>query len=174
MLDPTLATLPEWQTFYVITGSAAAALTGLMFVVIALQTRAITEGVEGGVRAFGTPIVLHFCAVLLLSAILTIPHQTPTSLALCVGTTGIAGLALSAWVVVQARRQGLYAPVLSDWIWHVAMPLVAYATAAAGAGLLLRWPAVGLDLVAASSLLLLFTGIRNAWDAAVYIAAKGH
>jgi hypothetical protein len=30
MLDPTLATLPEWQTFYVITGSAAAALTGPM------------------------------------------------------------------------------------------------------------------------------------------------
>jgi hypothetical protein len=85
--------------------------------------------VEGGVRAFGTPIVLHFfCAVLLLAPILTIPRQTVTSLALCVGAAAIAGLALSTWLVMQARRQRSYGPVLSDWIWHVAMPWVACAT----------------------------------------------
>jgi hypothetical protein len=172
MLGPNLPPLSEWVTFYVITGSAAAALTGLMFVVIALRTEAIVEGAEGGVRAFGTPTVLHFCGVLLLAAILSIPRQTVASLALCVGGTAIAGLALSTWVVVQARRQSSYTPVLSDWIWHVAMPLVAYATAAAAAGVLLRWPAAALDMIAAASLLLLFIGIRNAWDAAVWIAAR--
>lgn len=171
MVPSNLPPLAEWETFYVITGSAAAALTGLMFVVIALRAEAIAD-VEGGVRAFGTPTVLHFCGVLLLAAILSIPGQTATSLALCVGGTAVAGLALSTWVVVQARRQSSYAPVLSDWIWHVAMPLVAYATAGAAAGALLRWPAVALDMVAAASLLLLFTGIRNAWDAAVWIAAR--
>src|SRR5574342_953389 len=171
MVESALTPLSEWGTFYVITGSAAAALTGLMFVVIALRAEAIAD-VEGGVRAFGTPTVLHFCGVLLLAAILSIPRQTATSLALCVGGTAIAGLALSTWVVVQARRQSSYEPVLSDWIWHVAMPLVAYAAVAAAAGVLLRWPAVALDLVAAASLLLLFIGIRNAWDAAVWIAAR--
>lgn len=43
MLDPILAALPAWRTFYVITGSAAAALTGLMFVVIALSSRATID-----------------------------------------------------------------------------------------------------------------------------------
>lgn len=61
--------------------------------------------------------------------------------------------------------------MLSDWIWHVAMPSVAYASIAAAAGVLLRWPTVALDIVAAASLLLLFIGIRNAWDSAVWIAA---
>jgi hypothetical protein len=64
------------------------------------------------------------------------------SLALCVGATGIAGLALSTWVVFQARRQRTYMPVLSDWVWHVAMPLVAYVSIAVAAGVLTR-PAGG-------------------------------
>jgi hypothetical protein len=172
MVDPSLASLSEWESFYVITGSAGAGLTGLMFVVLALGSEVIAEGGESGVRAFGTPTVLHFCGVLLIAAILSIPHQTATTLAFCVGATGIAGLALSTWVVVQARRQSSYTPVFSDWIWHVAVPLIAYAAVAAAAGLLSRWPTAALDLVAAASLLLLFTGIHNAWDAAVWIASR--
>ncbi len=171
MVETALPPLSEWGNFYVITGSAAAALTGLMFVVIALRSEVIAD-VEGGVRAFGTPTVLHFCGVLLIAAILSIPRHTVTSLALGVGGTGVAGLALTTWVVVQARRQSSYSPVLSDWIWHVAMPPVAYASIAAAAAVLPRWPSVALDMVAAGSLLLLFIGIRNAWDSAVWIAAN--
>ena len=171
MVESALTPLSEWGTFYVITGSAAAALTGLMFVVIALRSEALAD-VEGVVRAFGTPTVLHFCGVLLVAAILSVPHHGRTSLSLCLGATGIAGLALTSWVVVQARGQRSYATVLSDWIWHVAMPLVAYAAIAAAAVMLPRWPSAALDVVGAASLFLLFIGIRNAWDSAVWIAAR--
>jgi hypothetical protein len=74
-------------------------------------------------------------------------------------------------VVVQARRQRSYAPVLSDWIWHVALPFIAYASLFAAAIALSRRPAPALDVVAASALLLLFIAIHNAWDIAVWIAA---
>ncbi|HEY6006315.1 MAG TPA: hypothetical protein VIV57_25775 [Anaeromyxobacter sp.] len=172
MPEVALPPLSEWETFYVITGSSAAALTGLMFVVVALRSEAKMERVEGGVRAFGSPTVVHFCAVLLLAAFLSIPGQTVRSLALCVGAGGIAGVALSAWVVVQTRRQQSYDPVLSDWIWHVALPIVAYASLVAAAITLLRRPVPALEVVAAAALLLLFIGIHNAWDAAVWIAAR--
>src|SRR5260370_38097367 len=102
-----------------------------------------------------------------------LPGQTISSLALCVSAAGLGGLALSAWVVVLARRQQSYAPVLSDWIWHVALPFVAYASLFAAAIALSRRPALSLGVVAASALLLLFIGIRNAWDIAVWIAAGG-
>jgi len=171
MVAPALPPLSEWETFYVITGGAAAALTGLMFVVIALRAEAIAEA-GGALRAFGTPTVLHFCGVLLVAAILSIPHHTRVTLAPCVGATGIAGLWLSASVVIRARRQSAYAPVLSDWIWHVALPLVAYAALVVAAAALLRRPAAALDLVAAGSLLLLLVGIHNAWDSAVWIVAS--
>jgi hypothetical protein len=172
MHEPVLPPLSEWETFYVITGSSAAALTGLMFVVVALRSEARADEVEGGVRAFGSPTVVHFCAVLLVAAILSVPHQTLRSLALCIGAVGIGGLGLGAWVVVQARRQRSYDPVLSDWIWHAALPFVAYASLAAAAIVLLRRPEPALDAVAAAALLLLFIGIHNAWDAAVWIAAR--
>jgi hypothetical protein len=171
MVDPALPPLSEWGNFYVITGSAGAALTGLQFVVIALRTETVAAAGEYAVRAFGTPNVLHFCAVLLIAAILSVPGHSVTSLALCIAGTGFAGLALSARVLALARRQSSYTPVLSDWIWHVVMPLVAYASLAVAAAALSRAPAAALDIIAAGSLLLLFIGIHNAWDAALWIAA---
>jgi hypothetical protein len=172
MVDSALPPLAEWGNFYVITGSGAAALTGLQFVVIALRTEAIAEAGERAVRAFGTPNVLHFCGVLLISAILSIPGHTVKSLAVWIAGTGIAGLVVSMRVLALARRQSHYTPVLSDWIWHVVMPLVAYASLVAAAGLLSHSAAIALDLVAAASLLLLFIGIHNAWDSALWIAAR--
>jgi hypothetical protein len=57
-----------------------------------------------------------------------------------------------------------------DWTWHVGLPLVAYA-AIVGAGItVLRRAAGALHVVAAAALLLLFVGIHNAWDSAVWIA----
>jgi hypothetical protein len=57
---------PAWETFYVIVGSAAGSLTGLMFVVIALVANSRTAS-EPQIDAFGTPTVVHFGAALLLS-----------------------------------------------------------------------------------------------------------
>jgi hypothetical protein len=168
-VDRALASLSEWGNFYVITGSAGAALTGLQFVVIALRSEAVAQANEGAVRAFASPTVLHFCGVLLIAAILSAPGHTAATLAPCIGGIGIAGLALSTRVGFHARGQRSYLPVLSDWIWHVALPLVAYASLVAAAGVLLHWPKAALDLVAASSLFLLFIGIHNAWDSAVWI-----
>ena len=73
----------EWESFYVIVGSSAAALTGLQFVVIALSADTGTEGLSTGSAVFATPTVVHFCAVLLIASILCVPRQTPFSLAAC-------------------------------------------------------------------------------------------
>ncbi len=171
-MPPELPPLTAWETFYVIVGSSAAALTGLQFVVIALGAEAKVLDVEAAVRAFGTPTVVHFCAVLLIGAILSTPGQTPPSLSLCLGACGLGGLGYACRVVVHARRQKGYAPVLSDWVWHAGLPLVAYTFLLAAGVMTWRRPAPALYAVAATALLLLFIGIHNAWDAAVYMAVK--
>jgi hypothetical protein len=58
--------LREWEGFYVIVGSSAAALTGLVFVVIALTAERRKVAAQG-VESFATPTVVHFCATLLIS-----------------------------------------------------------------------------------------------------------
>ena len=54
-MPPELPPLTEWETFYVIIGSSAAALTGLQFVVIALGAEAKVLAGEPEMKAFGTP-----------------------------------------------------------------------------------------------------------------------
>src|SRR3984957_2070397 len=78
----------EWDNFYVITGSSAAGLTGLTFVVIALA--ADSTGVKmNALRAYVTPTIVHFGTVLALAAYLSMPHQGVLSLSLGFGATGL-------------------------------------------------------------------------------------
>ena len=173
MIEPVLPPLSEWANFYVILGSAAAGLTGLQFVVIALGASSgmMAADNERAVRAFGTPTVMHFCAVLLVASILEIPGHTIRSVGVSVALVGLAGLGLSIRVVAQARRQQAYTMVLSDWGWHVALPLVAYASVVAAAIAVWPHPGLALHAIAGATLLLLFIGIHNAWDSAVWIVA---
>jgi hypothetical protein len=169
-VDPTvLALLARWSNFYVITGSAAAAITGLQFVVIVLGAQ-VEIGNEETTRVFGTPTIVHLSAVLLLSAILCAPWPSLSSAALAVTPWGVVGILYMLLVLRDARRQTLYAPVLEDWLWHVVLPLVAYGALVAGAFTLGSHPAASLFVVAGAALLLLFVGIHNAWDSVTFIA----
>ncbi|MGH7605352.1 MAG: hypothetical protein ACRENK_15320 [Gemmatimonadaceae bacterium] len=162
-----------WENFYVIVGSSAAALTGLMFVVISLTADVRASG-EEAVNAFSSPTVLHFCFVLLIAAIVMTPRHTPGSLAICLGVGGLAGLAYTVMAVLRMRRQTAYTPVLEDWLWHAVFPLIAYAGVAVGTLTLWRRPGALLYLIAACTLLLLYTGIHNSWDAAMYLVMRKH
>lgn len=167
---PAHETLSLWESFYVIVGSSAAALTGLQFVVIALVAESEARTGTREIAAFGTPTVVHFCAVLLVSAILSAPWPALLGAAAAIEICGILGLIYVAIVTRRARRTIAYRPVLEDWIWHSVLPLLAYLTLIVAAIVLQRHHVPALFSVAASALLLLFIGIHNAWDTVTYIA----
>lgn len=170
MTEAAALPLHEWETFYVIIGSAAAALTGLMFVVVALTAeRRRIAGDSAALDSFATPTVVHFCAALLLAAIVTTPRQTPHSLGTCILLVGLVGLIYGAVVLLRQRRQRSYQPVLEDWIWHAILPFVAYVGLLVTGIYVRRDAEPALYAIGATELLLLFIGIHNAWDAAVYI-----
>jgi hypothetical protein len=164
--------LHAWETFYVIVGSSAAALTGLQFVVIALGDRSRNPGSPETVAAFGTPTVIHFCSVLTLAAIVAVPGHTPGSLAFCLALAGALGVAYALATAIRARRQTGYEPVFEDWLWHAGLPIASYGTLFVTGICAYIHPVAALYFVAATSLLLLFIGIHNAWDAAVYISTR--
>jgi L-asparagine transporter-like permease len=166
----TLSALSEWESFYVIVGSSGAALTGLQFVVMALIAESSRRSTGREISAFGTPTVIHFCAVLLISAIVSAPWHALSSVAYALGACGFAGLTYMLIVIRRARQQTGYRPVFEDWLWHVVLPLVAYALVLIVASLLTSHSARLLFLVALAALLLLFIGIHNAWDTITYFA----
>lgn len=166
------AVLSQWETFYVIVGSSGAALTGLMFVVLTLAADSNVPRTPDTVNAFGTPNVIHFVAVLLLSAILSAPWQRFRDPAHVLGATAIAGVVYVLIVLRRMLRQTGYKPVLEDWVWHLFLPMLAYATLFVGAAGLSHEQTWALFLIAGVALLLLFIGIHNAWDTVAYLAAN--
>lgn len=162
--------LSQWQNFYVIAGSSAGALTGLQFVVMALIKDTEHMGGMPEVRAFGTPTVVHFCAALLVSAIASAPWPSLSSAAAALGFCGAAGVVYAASVVKHAVSQTGYKPDAADWFWYAALPIATYAALTAAAVLLPSYRAEPLFVVAATTLLLLFAGIHNAWDTVTYVA----
>ncbi len=160
--------LTAWDSFYVIVGSAAGALIGLQFVVMTLVAqRPPIRAAEAG-AAFGTPTIVHFGTVLLLSALTRVPWRTIAIPAALWCLVGLGGVAYAAIVVRRMRRQKVYEPDFEDWLFHVALPAAAYALlalAASAAPFLTREALFG---IGAAALLLLFLGIHNAWDAIVY------
>jgi len=171
-MPDNVVTLKAWETFYVIIGSASAALTGLMFVVVTLMADTNQAASEDGVSAFATPNVLHFCAALLVSAILTAPWAAIWQPAWAIAIVGSAGLVYVFIFLQRARRQTAYTPVFADWLWHFALAFIAYATLAA-AGFVEAMHAFGaLFAVAGATTLLLFVGIHNAWDTVTFMALE--
>jgi hypothetical protein len=171
MPDPALPQLADWGNFYVIIGSAAAGLTGLMFVVITLGAQAQTIGSEKGLQAFVTPTVVHFCSALIVAVYMSTPGQNPESLGAGAGLGGAAGLTYVAWAMRAAKRLREYEPVGEDWLWHGAFPTLAYAVLVGIAAMFLTGhTTVALYTLAADTMFLLLTAIHNAWDAAAWVA----
>lgn len=70
--------LADWQSFYVLMGSSAAALTGLTFVVVTVagdkgELTGSASARLSGLRVFITPTAVHFGAALWLSGLMCIP-----------------------------------------------------------------------------------------------------
>jgi len=162
--------LNGWQNYYVIVGSSAAALTGLMFVVTALLTD--FRGTEQELEAFGTPTIVHFSAALLESLLLSAPWQTMLAMRLTLALLSIVGVVYTVMVVRRARRQTGYAPVLEDWLFHAVLPLFAYVSVALAAWLLPRWPAQLMFVFGAAAIILIFIGLHNAWDTVKYVLVQ--
>ena len=164
--------LTTWQNFYVIIGSSAAALTGLMFVVITLIAGTREPRSSEAIAAFGTPNVVHFCAALLVAAILSAPWQVLWNASLLLGLCGLGGITYVVIVVRRARHQTDYQPVLEDWLWHTALPLVSYTALVVAAMVLPSNPVPVLFVIGAATVLLLFIGIHNAWDTVTYVVIE--
>ena len=169
-----LSLLSNWQNFYMIMGTAAATLTGLMFVsttiLAGIDTHVPTA--NAGIAAFNTPTVVHFCTVLLLAGILSAPWQAFSRLSLLLGLLGVGMVFYSIIILRRMRRVPHYQSTLEDWSWYLALPLIANILLIVAAFLLPNNPSLALYIVGSAMMLLLLVGIRNAWDMVTFLAVE--
>lgn len=170
MTESATSVLAPWVAFFAMTAASAATLTGLMFVVVTLvssETR--TQDASDGIHTFSTPTVTHFGAALLVSAILAMPWSTLAGPIILLALAGIYGVIHIVRAMVRAGRLTMYSPDAEDWTWYTILPLLAYFVLLAGAIALPLRSGPAMFVLGASDLLLIFIGIRNAWDVVTYI-----
>jgi hypothetical protein len=173
-MQAELPFLTNWQNFYILTGSAAATLTGLMVIAVTLLVgrQAQISTVDAGVSAFSTPTVVHFCAVLLTAGILSAPWPAFSNLALVLGLVGLGGVVYLTIVIQRMRHVPGYETPWKDWLWYVAFPLIAYGALIAAALALPARPELALYIIGTVMLALLFTSLHNAWDLVTFLAIE--
>ncbi len=174
MQGPELSLLSNWQNFYMIMGTAAATLTGLMFVATTLFAGLNTHEsiANAGISAYNTPTVVQFCTVLLLAGILSAPWQAFSTISLLLGLLGVAMVIYSIIILRRMWRMPHYQSTLEDWSWYLALPLLANVALIVAALMLPNNPSPALYVIGSAMLLLLIVGIRNAWDNVTFLAVK--
>jgi hypothetical protein len=168
-----MTALTGWENFYVIVGSSAGALVGLQFVIITLIAERPVFRMAEASAAFATPSVVHFGAVLLLSALASAPWNGIGIIGVLWGFVGLIGVVYAVIVARRMRVQAAYEPVFEDWLFHTLLPFAAYAVLAVSAFTASAHTNETLFGVGAAALLLLFIGIHNAWDAVTYHVITG-
>src|SRR5271165_7140946 len=152
----------DWHDFYMLLGTASAALVALLFVAVSIGASFLTPERSVATRTFMSPVVFHFSTLPLISLIAIVPSHTALSLAIGITLVAVAGLAYTTVVLVGLARASV--SDIADRFGYGFCPLAAYLAMLAAAGLVISRAALAADILAAALLLLLAVSIRNAWD----------
>jgi len=162
--------LQDWNNLFTMTGAAGAQLIGLLFVVVTLGGTSLSSSQSvDGIRAFLTPTLVNFCAVLFQAvAVLALwPSDRSTGLILVLG--GLAALAYRIYGIRLERKLDFVTLHGLDWIPYDAVPILGNASLIAGGAGLIVEKSFAPYAIAGASALLLFAGIYGAWDFTLWI-----
>jgi hypothetical protein len=161
--------MPGWDTFYVIVGSAGAALIGIQFVVVTLIAGMQRRPNETSFEAFANPTVLHFTSALIISALVESPWPSEVLLRVVLAVAGGLGVIYEAIGMSRIRRQTAYEPVWQDWVWYAVVPTAAYLMLIVAAAFLRADPQSARFAIGATTLTLLLIGVHNSWDTVMHL-----
>src|ERR1700732_5089715 len=90
-----------WHDFYLLVGTAAATLVGLMFVAASIGASVFSEEHKAALRAFISPTVVHFTSALVLCVLAMIPSHTWMTLSALLAVMSVTGLIYSGKIWFQ-------------------------------------------------------------------------
>lgn len=162
-----------WGEFYLLAGSAAAVLIGLIFVVVTLMQDRSRSSVLSGSKLYMGPVVLHVSFVLALSAAALLPGISSHSMGFVTAVVAVWGLARGLMSIVGIRGlTGADTPHWTDVWFYGVIPTVIYlllGAVSAGFWADKGWAPYGVATIVTASLLVT---IRNEWDLVTWLAPK--
>ena len=126
----------EWDGFYLLVGSAAGALIGIMFVIATLTAGLDSRRVSQGLPVYLTPVLFHLTAIVIISVLTAVPRLPDGAAGVVIGILAILGAIYSAATLVRLfGTDWVEAPEWSDRCFYGALPTLAYLALAYAAAL---------------------------------------
>ena len=162
--------LEPWYDFYLLIGTSAGTLVGLMFVAASVGAGVFTHERQHALRIFLSPTVVAFSGILAASLAGVMPAATCLPAGLLRAAIGRRGAIYSGLVWFRMVREGIARSIdLEDRVWYAMIPSVAYMLLTAGGIAFCLGAGLACALLAAGMCLLLIAGLRNAWDMTTWV-----
>ena len=160
-----------WGEYFFMIGSAAAALIGLMFVVVTLTAGHGSEQVERGKHLYTSPIEWHLGVVLVLSGAAIAPAMGARLYGVASGALALIGIAIGVRSAVGiGRTPGAPDAAGFDLFWYGVAPVLVYAGLGVASVAMLAGASWSAAAVAAGLMALLLVSIHAEWDLVTYLA----
>ncbi|MGZ6544197.1 MAG: hypothetical protein ACXVEI_02660 [Actinomycetota bacterium] len=159
----------RWHDFYVVAGTAAATLVGLLFVGLSLHLRAVLSRSE--VRSLARVTLANFGLLLFVSLFMVIP-QGPSAACTELVVSGALSLGLVAPSLIAAARSKTRTLRPFKLALRAGVSALAYLGVIFAGTLLERGSyETALSWLVAVTVMLLFVSLRNSWDLLVSVGA---
>jgi hypothetical protein len=170
-MSPFAVAAGPWQTFYVLVGTAAATLVGLMFVAVTFGSSIVRSETSDSARSFIDPTFTHFVQVLFMACLVVIPTMRPRLLGVLLLTVSALRFATLFRVQRHMRRaQKVHHDIeLSDWVTGIVVPLVCYLMLGA-TGVRFIVGDAAFTALAIVTIAILMLGVFGAWELMLWMA----
>ena len=161
--------LAAWETFYLVVGTSAGALVGVMFIVATLTAEITLDQINRGTTIYQNPTVFHFGVIVAVSAMALVPEHLLPIVAALTGLIAIGGLVYAGVTLKRiSEPYDFYQATNWDRLFFGFLPALSYLLMLAGAVAVFWAPELAAEAIGAGTLLLLLVSIRNAWDVATF------
>ena len=161
----------NWDSFYLLVGSAAGALIGLLFVVASLTVNIDRIRAERGNRLFLSPTVFHLAVVFAVSAVTMAPGISVPQVGALIGVIALIAVIYAVRILLGLMQPGASQHWSDAWFYGAA-PLACQATLGLLAFLASRNQSDAPELLAALLVIVVLLCVRNAWDLVTWIATR--
>jgi hypothetical protein len=166
-MAPITGQLEGWRDFYLLAGTAAATLMGLLFVALSLRVEILAREHQSHLGALAREAFSSFMIALFLSLLMVSPRVALRPLAVSLGALGLFRLVLLLRRLGGALARGGRDPWFGRryLLVRFSIPIAAYVTLVIAAVELARHAGEeGLAAVMLATVLLISDGARSAWD----------
>ena len=159
----------RWHDFYVVAGTAAATLVGLLFVGLSLHLRAVLSRSE--VQSLARVTLANFGLILFVSLFMVIPQGSSATSPDLIGS-GVFSLAVIGPSLIAAGRSRTRTLRPYQLVLRFGSSALGYVAVIVAGALLGRGSeAAAFNWLVVVIIVLLFVSLRNSWDLLVSVGA---